>query len=152
MGNTDLTKSVQVKRVDGRLHVTFDLSDAQARRLAHILAEAADLPGCNNKEALRWRRMSRALKSLLNTMQRRALYQPRVKRPPDSCSNAEDRDQVVNGYPPYPVLSNADVLRVLPLLDKKRLEDRLVADRLHVNVRSVYRLRRKMRTEGDKVG
>jgi hypothetical protein len=59
-----------------------------------------------------------------------------------------DREWVVNGEPPYPVLSYADCLRVLPRLRGKGLSTYLIARRLYVTEQTVYRMQRKLKKTG----
>jgi hypothetical protein len=74
----------------------------------------------------------------------------KVERPPD-CDHPDefDIDQVVNGSPPYPVLSESDLHTAWLLLEEKGKSARQIAERLHVAVRTVTRWRKRKR-EGRK--
>lgn len=58
-----------------------------------------------------------------------------VRRPKDDDEVAVDL--VVNGYPPYPVLSRADARRALIRLKKKDLSVPQMAERLHASPRTI---------------
>lgn len=69
----------------------------------------------------------------------------KVARPPSSTTSEFDRDHVLNGYAPYPVLSVPDMEEVYPLLEARGMSAEAIADRLHVVSRTVVRWRGKTR-------
>jgi DNA-binding NarL/FixJ family response regulator len=149
-----MTEMVRLERDGRNFCVTFTLTDRrEAWRLAAILAEAVDSPVNTEREAHRWLRAACDLRQLIEVgRQVPQKYREKVKRPPNSESNEQDREWVVNGDPPYPVLTYADALRVLPKLRAKGLTTYLIARRLYVTEQTVYRMQRKLKKMGDRDG
>jgi hypothetical protein len=81
-------------------------------------------------------------------------YPYKVDRPPASFRNEFDIDHVLHGSPPYPVLSHRDMREVYPLLEAmtvrgEKLTAAQIADRLHVDERTICRWRKRAR-EGER--
>jgi transposase-like protein len=73
-----------------------------------------------------------------------------VKRPPDNYESVIDRESVINGSWPYPVLSQPDCMMVWLELEERGLSARQIADRLHVSSRTVVRWRKRKREGGQR--
>lgn len=136
---------VQVEEVNGHFRVTLHLSTRwEAWRLAVLLTAGSVRTDATLKERARWKRAAKELKKSLEEPLRKVapLGSSRVTRPPADLASAEDRQRVIDGIPPYPVLPVADVAPVWRLLEKQGLYPADIADRLHVSERTVFRWRR----------
>lgn len=147
-----MKEMVEVETDGRRLRVTLILADRnEAWRLSTILAEAAESPACTERESYRWTAAAYDLRQLLELLKgKKQVYRKKVERP--TGSNPTDMDWVVNGPPPFPVLSYPDNMRALRRLDAQvpRLPTHLIARRLYVDERTVYRMRRKLRRRKEK--
>lgn len=70
----------------------------------------------------------------------------KVDRPPNWYPSEIDRHHVLSGSDPYPVLCQRDLGKVYPLLEKKGLSAPEIAERLHLDERTIYRWRKKLPT------
>ena len=135
-------KSIDVVAGDGdAIVVTIRLRRWEAGHLASIVAEAAAKPGVTPYQGHRWRALAKALNQACKP-QPKYNRRYRVIRPSGTYPNHLDMDHVVNGSPPYPVLSVPDLQTVWPQLEAKGLSALHIAKRLHVAQRTVNRWRR----------
>lgn len=147
---------IHVEETDGHVYVSLRLnSHSDAWRLAILLLAGASRTDCSTREAARWRQAARELKKKLQLLMPKpkpsavpenlAALSNRVQRPPARLSNAADRQRVIDGILPYPVLSMPDLRVVWPQLEKQGLSEKEIADRLHVSDRTIFRWRRNKR-------
>ncbi len=67
------------------------------------------------------------------------------KRPNNGYSSYPDKDHVLYGEAPYPVLSWPDLREVYPVLEARGMSARNIAQRLHLSNRTIVRYRAKAR-------
>lgn len=144
----------RVEVVGSGVRVTLTLTDRWlAQRLVQIFAERGAFGPESDKERRVWRVLA---KSIARQMREQTAAPPRyrrVKRPPLGTSVPLDVDWVVNGSPPYPVLSVNDMRTAYRRLKNVRrhgqpLSTVTIARRLHVAPETVWRWERAARLNG----
>lgn len=139
------------KQEDDRYVLAVNLSRFEAQQLSAALRTAVQRPRYGLVVIKRFSGLCNALKKAAEPPLPEG-YGPglRIRRPSGKYPNELDMDHVLNGRPPYPVLSARDMRTVYPLLETKGLSASEIAERLHVAARTVNRYRKKLR-EGERV-
>lgn len=135
-------RATHAVEMDDDEEVTVRMPRWEALALAQIVIAAV---GEHSTHKLERQRLNGLAQMIARTTRPKAPPPPprihRTIRPSSVYRSEFDIDHVLNGSPPFPVLSMKDMDEVYPLLEKRGLSANEIAARLYVSPRTVVRWR-----------